>query len=157
MLPDQEKCQNFLQFLHHLCLRPAMYLGKANFDLIYAFLGGFSFGVNYGLGKSLIGFPSKQCPMERWNIWIFHKYAIFRLPDWGFKRIVYHHNDHDETKAISALSGLYEEFLKEREHFITTDYDTLKKELEQKVIKKYWNSSIYGHPDCECNGWLEKT
>lgn len=152
---NDDKHQEFLEFLQNFCRRPAMYLGRAKLPLVFSFLRGFSTGVGCGLGKNYLGFPSKECPTSGWYTWIFHKYATFCHPAWGVERIVYHENGHDEVKAIAALPALYEQFLKDREHFTTTDYTTLDEELKQKTIAKYGKD--WGCPNCECDGWLERT
>lgn len=103
---NQTSEQKFTTWLEHLCLRPAMYLGVSELSRVEAFLWGFCFGFDLG-NRNHVGAIGGWDFLSRFmSVWLRGHFQV-NHPAWGFSRILLHHYNHDEQKAIRAIPELF--------------------------------------------------
>lgn len=134
----------FQEWLDHVCLRPAMYMGVANTKIFCAFLGGYSFGFGHGTGQYDLHGAWPVLDNFGFN-WLRYKFQC-NNPAWGQARILYHFHDHDHLAAIRAVAGLFKEYRQDQKFRVATDSelaDLIGAAVQAKTSNKF------GAPECE--------
>ena len=140
--------EKFTEWLEHLCLRPAMYMGVQNLKLMEAYLSGFGYGFRLGKDNLLFCIGGWHLLSYFMHPWVHGKYSV-NHPAWGFSRILYHFHEHNEEAAIRAIPGLFQEYLQQG----PLAYEAMREWCENRVRTEY-NDEV-GAPKCDkcCMHW----
>jgi hypothetical protein len=127
---NKQNQESFLLLVRHICARPAMYVGVADFRLVTTFLCGYSCGFDQAQGKRSLMINDRG-----FGIWLMDKYQI-NSPGWGQTRIIFHHSNHSHKESFKNLASLYEEFIET---------------FDSKLLDDFWSDRWKSLPGLECS------